>query len=204
MTKVYTALKALFVAVTAVIIYQFMHEQSTGAEMHEEPSSDIANPELSPIQMEILQLIDKLKFTLFEEIDGKITSQFQPLSQRNARVLHWEDESTVVSAVQSRTPHIILNSPATQWRAQKWELWDFTLRLPVILGVVVTRSGDCIWIQDDREPGGMITTVPEESIVSAIEEEFFFVNFVASFQNPSIRMYYSTNYKILEGVLNVR
>ena len=178
------------------------------SEVHTEEEFESPSPHAqSAIHDEITKIIKATKFELFQKIVNKsISHPYQPSNKKIAPSISWDGEETIVNAVENRHPVVITNSSAARWKALQWDLWQFSLAFPLILGAVIkdhSHHDSTIWIQDERDVGGMVTVV-DESVRSDIEEEFWLVYFIASFQNPKIRMFYSSSYSLLEQLLPVK
>lgn len=166
------------------------------------PSSPSSIKSLAAIN----NLIDATKYELFSVSFADKSARFFSggTDAASVPVTSYRTDDTIVEIVDKRLPIVLTGSSASSWNALKWDIWELAKKFPLLLGVVVQKDGDAspMLLQHDREPGGMIT---EAAAVQPAEtvEELLLINFLLSFKSAPVRMFYSTDFRIFQRMVQV-
>lgn len=189
--RIATAVAAAVVAITAV--YYHSGSQRTYN------TNELADSHKTTLE----RIIKDMKFPLFQEpIHGKAVTSFTKSNSKPVQRVTWASVETTREIVESREPAVLLGSSASHWKALHWDLWELSVRLPILMGVAFTNNPGPLLLENEREEGGMITV---EGLIEPckLSDDFFFINFLLSFKNAAIRMIYYSNFLVFGGMLNV-
>eukprot|EP01038_Epipyxis_sp_PR26KG_P008472 gene8472-11454_t len=162
-------------------------------------------------QNQLFERVNKLRYN-YDDITHNISFQsFLKLNNKNSiPSLSINSQialvETVKLVVNKRTPCMLTNLAKT-WSFSSWDIWSIAaIDWPILSNIIsinrITKDKPVNFIiEEERDVGGMINfksnNIPSNQ---EIIPELFFVDFLLDMKNYPNAYFYSTNYRIFEGV----
>lgn len=155
----------------------------------------------------VKDFVDLSKYDLFSTsyTDKRVKPFHSGIEAIPVPVVHFQSEDTVRNAVEHREPAVIVNSSANHWGALEWDIWELAKKFPLLLGTAVSKDPESstILLENDREPGGMITEASGMLQPAVVVQDMLFVSFLNTFKDKAVRMFYSSDFRIVQRMIDV-
>lgn len=123
--------------------------------------------------------------------------------QSNITEIPLEAQYTVSGHVSVRLPFKLLNAAAA-WKSSEWDLISLSQKWPILENVLTldnSKGSNIFVVSDHSELGGLINSENLHSNAQILDE-FWFADFIEEMTNKSRKYFYSTNYRVFEGITN--
>ena len=196
---------ALFAALLAVVVYLALQQYSTL--LNEEdfivntPEQPTLDSTIKQIQFDVFNVSSPLE-PLLPPKNLNHVYEVKELSGKNL-------EETLRSVVENRLPYVITDSVASKWKALKWNIWDLATssKWPILKNVLSINSDSSLFVTEtERDLGGMLSSISSISARKSPDliSEMYFADFLNDVRSSGNKLFYSTNYRVLEGLAKVR
>lgn len=136
----YTLLAVLVVLVAIIVKHK-----------NDEMISPQRNTDEDLLENKLVDAVQELRYDLIRRFPNK-KPKSMPLVDSDAtisgvRSVKWVNRSSFDEAVENKRPFVLSESPAANWEALSWDLWNISTRWPLLNNVLVTEDESFMVLQ---------------------------------------------------------
>lgn len=192
----------IFGVLLAVVVYLALQQYSTL--LNEEGFADPESQQTPSLDSTIKRIQCDV-FNVSIPIDSPLPPKNLNL-QYDIRLLSAANlEETLRDVVNDRLPYVLTDSVASKWKALKWNIWDLAAsdKWPILKNVLSLEGDNVIVTETERDVGGMIGGISSMHRRPTVIPEMYFADFLNDVRNSTNKLFYSTNYRVLESIAKV-
>lgn len=195
----------LFGVLLAVVVYLALQQYSTLLPDEDYVSKDTVN---MPVLDSTIKAIQYNVFDVSSHIDAVVPPKNLNLQYDIKAVSGKNLEESLRDVVNDRLPYVITDSVSSKWKALRWNIWDLaaTSKWPILKNVLSIPADRSVFVTEtERDLGGMISGASTISSRRApdVIPDMYFADFLNDVRNATNKLFYSTNYRVVESLAKV-
>lgn len=182
--------------------------------------NDINNDKVETLK----EIIDRIKFDINIPNNEIIIPNFiNKLSKiesinkfKNIINKKWKSKESTSKFILKRNPVKFIDSIAKSWNAINWDFWNLSISWPLLQGLFSLQidnnisndndyNNNVFIIENEIDIGGMIkiNTLNNDNLKKKFIDEIMFADFLYDLNSIKDQYFYSTNYRVMEGIAKV-
>jgi hypothetical protein len=202
----------IIIALISIGYYTYINNERFESNLY--INNDIKDEKLETLK----EIINRIKFDINIPNKDIIIPNFKSKidsSNLNNNIINkkWISKKNTINIILKRNPVKLIDSVATSWNAITWDLWDLSISWPLLQGLFSLQidninnnnNNNVFIIENEHDIGGMIKidSLNNDNSKKKIIDEVMFADFLFDLNSIKDQYFYSTNYRVMEGIAKV-